>query len=142
MTIKEKEDRFVEEFNSLDDWFIQYDYLLEMAAQTPPMPEEEKTGENLVRGCQSTVWLKLLYEDGVLRIHAESDALIVSGLLAVILYLADGETPEAIAEADFAFFRRTALKDEMSSSRTNGVRSILNKLKEEAARYIGGAASR
>lgn len=132
MTIREKEQQFIDDFNELDDWFLQYEYLIEMICGVAELPEALRTGERRVAGCQSGVWLVMEHEDGRVRIRAHSDALIIRGILAVVVSLLDGRTPEEILNYEMHFVDATPLKEQMSTDRFRGMTAVIQEIKKFA----------
>ena len=129
-----------ENFALFDDWDGRYDYLIELGRSLPPFPEAERTDANLVRGCQSRVWLVCRLENGRLRLAIDSDALIVRGLAAIVLATYDGKTPqEALALDTLALFERLGLLAHLSPTRGNGLRAMIERIRECARAAIADA---
>lgn len=124
-----QEAAFISDFNELDDWLLQYEYLLELTALMEPVTAEEKNSANKVAGCQSNVWLVLNYDGGVVKIRAHSDALIIRGILAVLVDLLNGCTCAEILDYEMRFIERTALKSQLSTDRFKGMALVLQRLK-------------
>ena len=125
-----------EDLEFLDDWEERYRYIIDLGKQLPPMPEELRTEERFVRGCQSQVWLVTDYDAdaGILHLAVESDALIVRGLAAIILTALNGKAPKDVADYDMdAFFERIDLLRHLSPTRGNGLLSMVGRIKQEAA---------
>ncbi len=134
MTIREKEQQFIDDFNELGDWFLQYEYLIEMICGMAELPEALRTDETRVAGCQSGVWLAMEFKDGRVRIRAHSDALIIRGILAVVVSLLDGRTPEEICAYEMRFIDETPLKEQMSTDRFRGMAAVACEIREFAAK--------
>ncbi len=130
MTISQLEDTYIQDLNSLDDWFLQYEYLLELSADLPKMEPGERTEERRVPGCQSGVWLILAYQDGKIHIRADSDSLIIRGILAIYVDLLDGRTPDEIVHYKPRFIEETNIKQQISSDRFHGLNMVLKKIQE------------
>jgi len=132
MTIRELEDTYIEDLNMLGDWFLQYEYLLELASELGKIPDEAKTEENRVKGCQSGVWLLLSEKDGIVHVQADSEALIIRGMLAVIVQLLDGRHCEEAAAYDPRFIKETNLARQISTDRFNGLHAVIDTIREFA----------
>ena len=127
MTINEAQDEVIEEFADLTDWMDKYQLLIDLG--------NELTDDNLIDGCQSRVWLQADMKDGLLCFTAESDALIVKGIIALLIRVLSGHTPEDIASADLYFIERIGLKDHLSPTRSNGLLAMLKQIKIYAEAY-------
>ena len=126
MTINELQDQVIEEFEGFDDWMDKYQMLIDLGNDLEPLAEQYKTPQNLIDGCQSRVWLQADYHDGRIRLQAESDALIVKGIIALLIRILDDHTPQEILEADLYFIPRIGLSEHLSPTRANGILSIYN----------------
>lgn len=133
MTLKEKQERFITDFNELGDWFMQYEYLIALAGEKTTFKEAEKKEETRIKSCQSNVWVLLDYDGQRISVRADSDSLIIRGILGIIEQLLDGRTPEEIAAADINFIERTALKQQLLTDRFKGMVSVITKIKTFAA---------
>ena len=133
MTIRQLEDTFIEDLNMLEDWFMQYEYLLEISTELTPVPQEQRTEQNKVSGCQSGVWLLLSCENGKVTVLADSDALIIRGILAVIVSLLNERTPEEILAYHPRFIEETNIKKQISTDRFNGINSVIKSIQQFAA---------
>ncbi len=131
-TIREEQDEFIRDFNELEDWLIQYSCLLELAADLKPLRENEKTEDNLIHGCQTKLWLAFSCEGGRICVRADSEALIVKGIVAVIVALFDRRTPQEICEAEIDFMEKTPLAQQMSTDRFRGMQIVIRRIKEFA----------
>lgn len=129
----EKQKKFIQDFNELDDWFMQYAYLVEMSADIEPLQNSEKTDENLVPGCQSKLWLTLAHKNGRVKIKADSDALIVKGMVGVCVHIMNDQPPEEIRNAEITFIEKTPIKIQISSDRFKGLESVIEKIKRFSA---------
>lgn len=129
MTINEIQDEIIEEFQDFDDWMDRYQLLIDMGGEQPALPEEYKTEQNLIDGCQSRVWLQADMVDGKVRFQAESDALIVKGIVALLVRVFDGQTPQDILSSDLYFIDRIGLTEHLSPTRSNGLLAMLKQMK-------------
>lgn len=136
LSIQEEQEEFIRDFNELDDWMFQYSCLLELTADMEPLKEEEKSEENLISGCQAKLWIVLSCEDGVISVRADSEALIVKGIVAVIVALFHGHTPREICDAKIDFLERTSLKQQISTDRFAGMQSVIQRIQEFAGKYL------
>lgn len=136
MTINEIQDEIIDEFNDIDDWMDRYAYIIDMGNQLPPMPEEYKTPEYLIEGCQSRAWLHAdLDDNGHIQYQADSDALIVKGIISLLLKVLNDHTPDEIASADLYFIDRIGLAENLSPTRSNGLLALLKQMKLYAVAY-------
>lgn len=134
-TIKTQEE-IIDDFFMFDDWMEKYQYIIDMGKSLAPLPDHEKTDENKLRGCQSQVWISSEYTDGNLFFKAQSDAAIVSGLIALVLGIYSGKTPGYIIETKPSFITEIGLDKHLSPTRSNGLSSLLNKIKETAKQHL------
>ena len=128
-TINELQDEVIEEFSDFDDWMDKYQLLIDLGGEQEPLPEEYKTDSNLIDGCQSRVWLQADYADGILTFRAESDALIVKGIVALLVRVLSGHTPQVSLDADLYFLDRIGLKEHLSPTRCYGLLAMLKHMK-------------
>ena len=135
MTINEIQDEIIEEFSGFDDWIDKYQLLIDLGNEQAPLDEKYKTESNLIDGCQSRVWLQCDYEDGKLVFTAESDALIVKGIVALLIRVLSGHTPKEIVDADLYFIDQIGLKDHLSPTRSNGLLAMMKQMKMYAVGY-------
>ncbi len=135
MTINEKQDEIIEEFEFLEDWIERYQLIIDYGKQLKPMPESDKTPQNLIDGCQSSVWFTARYEDGKIYYTGESDAILVKGMVALLIQVLDGQTPEDIAKADLYFIDRIGLREHLSPTRSNGLAAMVKQMKLYALAY-------
>ncbi|MDE7379287.1 MAG: SufE family protein [Paraprevotella sp.] len=135
-TINELQDEVVEEFADLEDWMDKYQLLIDMGSEEEALPDEYKTEQNLIDGCQSRVWLQAdQTEDGRIVFRAESDALIVKGIVALLVRVLSGHTPEEILEADLYFIEKLGLREHLSPTRSNGLLAMLKQMRMYALAY-------
>ena len=135
MTINEAQDEVIEEFGCLDDWMDKYQLLIDAGNSLQPLAQEAKTEDNLIDGCQSRVWLQAKYHDGVIDFAAESDALIVKGIITLLIRVLSGHTPQEIIGADLYFIDRIGLKDHLSPTRSNGLLAMVRQMRAYALAY-------
>ena len=135
MTINELQDEVIEEFSDFTDWMDKYQLLIDLGNEQEPLDEKYKTESNLIDGCQSRVWLQCDYVDGKLNFTAESDALIVKGIVALLIRVLSGHTPKEIMDADLYFIDRIGLKDHLSPTRSNGLLAMMKQMKMYAVGY-------
>ena len=129
MTINEIQDEIIEDFTALDDWMDRYQLLIDMGSEQEPLEEKYKTEQNLIDGCQSRVWLQADYVDGKIELTAESDALIVKGIIALLIRVLSGHTPDEILNADLYFIDRIGLKEHLSPTRSNGLLAMVKQMR-------------
>jgi cysteine desulfuration protein SufE len=136
MTINEKQQSIVEDFELFGDWMEKYEYIIQLGKDLPIIDDKYKTDENLIRGCQSRVWLHADYTDGKLFFTADSDALITKGLVSMVVQVLSGHTPKEIADADVYFIDAIGLRNHLSPTRSNGLLSMLKQIKMYAVAYL------
>ena len=135
MTINERQDEIIEEFSMVDDWMDRYSMLIELGQEQEPLNEGEKTEQNLIDGCQSRLWLLCDEKDGLLYYRAESDALIVKGIVALLISVFNGHTPQEILQADLYFIDSIGLREHLSPTRSNGLLSMLKQMRMYALAF-------
>ncbi len=133
--INKIQDEIIDEFSLFEDWMSKYEYIIDLGKKLEPLPAELKTPENLVTGCQSQAWIVADYKDGKMYYRADGDAVISKGLLYLILRVVNGQKPEDIANADFYFIREIGLDQNLSPSRSNGLNSMIERIKHLAEKY-------
>lgn len=129
MTINEIQDEIIEEFSDFDDWMDRYQLLIDMGSDQEPLPEQYKTQQNLIDGCQSRVWLQADLVDGKIQFRAESDALIVKGIVALLVRVFNNQTPQDILDSDLYFIKEIGLTEHLSPTRSNGLLAMLKQMK-------------
>lgn len=134
-TINEIQDEIIEEFVELDDWMDRYQLLIDMGNEQEALPEADKTEQNLIDGCQSRVWLACEEKEGRLLFRAESDALIVKGIVSLLVRVLSGHTPREILDADLYFIPRIGLTEHLSPTRSNGLLAMLKQMKMYALAF-------
>lgn len=135
MTIKEKQDRIIRQFELLGDWPERYKYIIKLGQKLPPLDDEKKVEENLVRGCQSQVWLDTDLEEDKIIFKADSDAAITKGLVALLVNFYSGETPDTILKTDPEFIKKIGMQEHLSPTRSNGLASMVKQMKIYAMAY-------
>ena len=135
MTINEAQDEVIEEFSDFTDWMDKYQLLIDLGNEQEPLDEKYKTESNLIDGCQSRVWLQADYVDGKIVFTAESDALIVKGIIALLIRVLSGHTPQEILDADLYFIERIGLKDHLSPTRSNGLLAMMKQIRMYALAF-------
>ena len=135
MTINEIQDEIVEEFAEFDDWMDKYQLLITMGEEQEPLPAELKTEQNLIDGCQSRVWLVCDEREGKLQFRAESDALIVKGIVSLLIRVVTGHTPQEILDADLYFIPQIGLTEHLSPTRSNGLLAMVKQIRMYALAF-------
>ena len=135
MTINEIQDEIIEEFSGLDDWMDKYQLLIDLGNELTPLDERYKTEQNLIDGCQSRVWLQADYENGKIQFTAESDALIVKGIVALLIRVLSDSTPQEILDADLYFIEAIGLKEHLSPTRSNGLLAMVKQMRMYALAF-------
>ena len=144
MTINEIQDEIIEEFSGFDDWMDKYQLLIDLGNEQEPLEEKYKTEQNLIDGCQSRVWLVADYleetgdrsqETGVIHFRAESDALIVKGIVALLIRVLSDHTPQEILDADLYFIEEIGLKEHLSPTRSNGLVAMVKQIRVYALAF-------
>jgi cysteine desulfuration protein SufE len=135
MTIQEIQDEIIEEFSELDDWMDRYQLLIDLGNEQEPLDEKYKTESNLIDGCQSRVWLQADYRDDKLWFTAESDALIVKGIVSLLIRVLSGHTPQEILDADLYFIERIGLREHLSPTRSNGLLAMVKQMRAYAMAF-------
>jgi len=131
-SIEDKKRSLTEEFSLFDEWLDKYEYLIELGKGLPAYPEQDKTDEHLIKGCQSRVWLSWELRDGALWFNADSDAVITRGIISLLIRVYSGEAPSVIAADNFAWLEEIGLKENLSPTRANGLVSMIQTIREAA----------
>jgi len=139
MTINEIQNNIIDEFDVFDDWMDKYALLIEMGNELPSLEDKYKTESNLIAGCQSRVWLHAEYTEGKVCFQAESDALIVKGIVALLIKALSAHTPQEILDANLYFIEKIGLKDHLSPTRSNGLVSLLKQMRMYALAFQASA---
>lgn len=131
-TLTEAKQRVLDDFSIYDEWLDKYEYLIELGKELSDFPEELKTEDRLIKGCQSRVWLNAEMKDGALEFTADSDAIITKGIISLLIGVYSGRSPQEIAADDFAFVEDLGLKENLSPTRANGLVSMIETIKRRA----------
>jgi len=131
-TIQTMEEEIVEEFSLFDNWEDKYEYLIDMGKKLPKLDDAHKKEENKIRGCQSTVWMVSAYKDGRIFYKADSDAMIVKGLISMLIRVFSGQKPAEIVAADMKFIDAIGMSTHLAQTRSNGLRSMIKQMKLDA----------
>ena len=134
-TIKELQDEVIEEFSDFDDWMDKYQLLIDLGNEQEPLAPEYKNDQNLIDGCQSRVWLQADLVDGKVEFQAESDALIVKGIIALLIKVVSGHTPDEILDNELYFIEAIGLKDHLSPTRSNGLLAMVKQMRMYALAF-------
>ena len=132
MTLEEKKQQVIEDFSTYDEWLDKYEYLIELGKGLDALPEDKKTENNLIKGCQSRVWLDSELKDGRLYFSADSDAIITKGIISLLVNIYSGSTPEEIVADDFGFVEEIGLRENLSPTRAGGLASMIQTIKKIA----------
>lgn len=135
MTINEIQDEIIDEFSGFDDWMDKYQLLIDLGNEQEPLDDKYKTEQNLIDGCQSRVWLQADLVDGKIHFSAESDALIVKGIVALLIRVLSDHTPQEILNADLYFIEQIGLKEHLSPTRSNGLLAMVKQIKMYALAF-------
>ncbi len=136
MTINQQQDEIVEEFSDIDDWMDRYAYIIDLGNALPPMPESGHIPQNLIEGCQSRAWLNAdLTPDGKIEFTADSDAIIVKGIISLLIKVLSGHTPDEILDSDLYFIEKIGLAEHLSPTRSNGLAALVKQMKLYAVAY-------
>jgi cysteine desulfuration protein SufE len=134
-TIEAIENEIVEEFSLFDSWDDKYEYIIDLGKKLPPLEDKYKIDENRVRGCQSTVYLVADYKDGKVHYKAESDAVIVKGLISMLIRVLSGQTPDSIVNAQLDFIKEIGMMTHLAQTRSNGLLAMVKQMKNFALAY-------
>lgn len=135
MTINEVQDQIIEEFSIFDEWLDKYNYLIELSRELPPIDDKHRTEQYLIQGCQSRVWVDAELRDGKVYYSADSDAIITKGIIALLIRVMNGRTPDEILDADLYFIDRIGLRENLSPTRANGLVSMIKQMRLYALAY-------
>jgi cysteine desulfuration protein SufE len=137
MTLNEKQVELIDEFSVFDDWMDKYQYIIDLGNDLAPFDEMKRTKDRIIEGCQSQVWLDASYDGNVMHFEADSDAIITKGIIAMLIRVLDNEKPEEIAKCDFHFINEIGLYEHLSPTRSNGLASMVKKMKMAALMAVG-----
>ena len=135
MKISNIQNEIVEEFDIFDTWMDKYEYLIELGKSVPKINEENKKEENIIKGCQSKVWLHAEKQDGLVRFYADSDAIITKGIISLLIRIFSNQKPEDIINADTDFIDKIGLRQHLSPNRANGLNNMIKKIKFYAVAF-------
>lgn len=135
MTINDKQDILIEEFEGIDDWMDRYSIIIDMGNSLPPIDEQLKTPQHLIEGCQSRVWLNAELIDGHIQFTADSDAIIVKGIISMLVRVLNGHTPAEVLGADLYFIDRIGLAEHLSPTRSNGLLAMVKQIRAYALAF-------
>lgn len=135
MTINEAQDEIIGEFSVFDEWLDKYEYLIELSGSLPAIGEEHRNEQFLIRGCQSRVWIDAELRDGKIYFTADSDAIITKGIIALLIRVLSGRTPQEIVDSDLYFIDRIGLRENLSPTRANGLLAMIKQMKLYALAY-------
>lgn len=135
-TLEEIKEEVIESFSMFDEWLDKYEYIIELGKSLVSYPEEEKTEDKLIKGCQSRVWLDYKVEDGRIMFRADSDAIITKGIISLLISVYSGRTAQEIASDDFSFIENIGLRENLSPTRANGLVSMISTIKRIAAENL------
>jgi cysteine desulfuration protein SufE len=135
MSINEIQEEIITDFELFDDWEGKYEYIIDLGKKLLPMAEEDKTDDNIIKGCQSVVWLHARHENGIIHFDADSQAIIVKGLVSMLTKVLSGHTPEEILNADLYFIKKVGLAGHLAQTRSNGLASMVKQMKMYALAY-------
>ena len=133
--LEKRQQQIVDEFSIFTDWMDKYEYLIELGKELAPMPDTDKTEENLIKGCQSQVWLTAAFKDGTVVFNADSDAIITKGIIALLIKVLSGLKPAEIVSADLHFIDQIGLHENLSPTRSNGLVSMIKQIKMYAVAF-------
>jgi len=133
MTVQEKENQVIDDFAMYDEWLDKYEYIIELGKALTGYPEEKKTEEHLIKGCQSRVWLDAQVKDGKIEFTADSDAIITKGIISLLIGVYSGTTAKEILASDFSFVEKIGLRENLSPTRANGLVSMIETIRTIAA---------
>lgn len=134
-TINEIQDEIIEDFSGLEDWMDKYQLLIDLGNDQEPLEEKYKTDQNLIDGCQSRVWIQSDFTNGIITYRAESDALIVKGIISLLIRVLSGHTPDEILDADLYFIDEIGLRQHLSPTRSNGLLAMVKQMRMDALAF-------
>lgn len=140
MTIKEQQDEIIADFEFLENWDDKYEYIIQLGKELPRIDPQYKTDDNLIRGCQSRVWMHAEIRDGLLFFTADSDAVITKGLVSLVIRVLSGHTPKEIVDAELYFINAIGLSSHLSPTRSNGLLSMVKQIKLYAVGFLAKSA--
>ncbi len=129
MTINDKQNKIIEEFNQFDDWMDKYSLLIDLGNNLEPVDEKDKVPQNIIEGCQSRVWLTADFNNGVVTYKGESDAILVKGIVSLLIQVLSGHTPDEILNTDLYFIEKIGLREHLSPTRSNGLLAMIKQMR-------------
>tara|TARA_A200000113_G_C8866601_1_gene355017 strand:- start:1771 stop:2187 length:417 start_codon:yes stop_codon:yes gene_type:complete len=135
MTIENLQQNLIQDFEFFEDWTQKYEYMIELSKGLDKMDKEMKSDKNIIKGCQSKVWLHADYSDGKIKFLADSEAIITRGIIAILLMVFNNKTPDEIINSDISFIEKIGLKEHLSPNRANGLYSMIKQIKFYAIAY-------
>jgi len=135
MSIKERQEELIEEFGMFDDWMDKYEYLISLGKELPLIQEDKKVEQNIIKGCQSRVWLDAQLKEGKVRFTADSDAIITKGIISLMIRVLDDSSPDEIVDKELYFIDKIGLKEHLSPTRSNGLVSMVKQMKMYALAF-------
>jgi cysteine desulfuration protein SufE len=135
--LESRQQQIIDEFSIFTDWMDKYEYLIELGKELEPLPDSDKTEQNLIKGCQSQVWLTANYADGLVTFRADSDAIITKGIIGLLIKVLSGLSPKEIIDADLHFIDAIGLRENLSPTRSNGLVSMIKQIKMYAVAFSG-----
>ena len=135
MTIENLQQNLIQDFDFFEDWTQKYEYMIELSKGLDKMDQEMKSDKNIIKGCQSKVWLHADYSDGKIKFLADSEAIITRGIIAILLMVFNNKTPDEIINSDISFIEKIGLKEHLSPNRANGLYSMIKQIKFYAIAY-------
>ena len=139
-TINEIQDQIISEFSDFDDWMDRYAYIIDLGNEVPALVEQHKTPDNIIEGCQSRVWLVARYADGLIHFEADSDAIIVKGIISLLMRVLSGHSPKEILDSELYFVDRIGLSEHLSPTRSNGLVAMIKQMRVYALAYQAKSA--
>ena len=136
MSIQEVQEEIVNDFSAFEEWMDKYEYIIELGKSLPIIDSSEKIDSNLIKGCQSRVWVHTSFEDGKLFFTADSDAIITKGIISLLIKVYNGRTPSEILSSDLSFIDRIGLKENLTPTRTDGLLSMIEQIRTEASKHL------
>ena len=136
MSLEESKQSIIDDFSMFDEWLDKYEYIIELGKKLDSFPENKKTDDRLIKGCQSRVWLDWEVKDGKLYFTADSDAIITKGIISLLISVYSGRSAEEIAGDDFSFLEKLGLKENLSPNRANGLESMVETIKRAAKENV------
>ena len=133
--LESRQQQIIDEFGVFTDWMDKYEYLIELGKELEPLPDSDKTEQNLIKGCQSQVWLTANYADGLVTFRADSDAIITKGIIGLLIKVLSGLSPKEIIDADLHFIDAIGLRENLSPTRSNGLVSMIKQIKMYAVAF-------